>query len=130
MAIVLFIGILICFGLIVIVQSKWRQDKAELTQEIDYLNRNLNEDNLTIFFTKRSFDVKDTHSIATPRIIYDDQNMKNTSYKRAIDDFEKGRKVATITTILLLVLLVILIVILIFSFPEFVIELFKNNGPE
>jgi hypothetical protein len=130
MATALSIGILISFILAIIIQSKWKQQKSELSQEIDYLNRNLNEDNLETFVSTKSFDFRDTFSSSTPKVIYDDRNMKNGSYRRAIEDYESAKRIASISTILFSAIGITLTILLLIYFPEFVVEVFENDGPK
>jgi len=127
MATALSIGILISFVLAIIIQSKWKQQKAELSQEIDYLNRNLTEDNLETFIVTKSFEFRDTFNSSTPKVIYDDRNMKNGSYRRALEEYESAKRVVTISTIIFVALGTLLTIVLIVYFPDFIMEVFEND---
>ena len=122
MAIALFTVLIISLILTFFVRIKWDQEKAELTQKIDYLNNNLNEENLTTFSVTRSFDVQRTFNASIPKIVFDDRNMKNPAYKRAVLNLEAGQRTANRTTAFLLILTAILAIVIIFFFPEYVNE--------
>lgn len=129
MATALFIGGFISLGIVIIIQSNWKQEMAELMQKIDYLNKNLNEENLTTFAVTRSFDIKDTFNFSTPKVIYDDRNMKNPFYRHAIEDYESGKRKAFILTTIFMCLSIIFGSLLAILYPEFIMEMINNDGP-
>ncbi len=109
--------------------SKWNQEKAELTQRIDFLNRKLTEENRKSFVPTQSFEFRDTLNPSTPKVIYDDQNMKNPSYRRAIHDYEETAKSYKIMITVFAILSVVMVLTLLILYPEFLREMLNNEGP-
>jgi len=56
--------------------------------------------------------------------------MKNSEYKRAILQYERGKDIANKTSAIIGIMALLLIITLIVLYPEFVIEVFNNEPPE
>ncbi|MEM1405249.1 MAG: hypothetical protein AAGG59_00630 [Bacteroidota bacterium] len=125
---ILFITIFMIFGLLVIFNSYYRKNKIVAGLKIDYLNRTLNDDNISNYMPVSSYSMSNVMPNPFPLIIQ--KNMKNTTYKLIVDEFQKIKKNTRLINIVLLPLLIILIIILLYFYPDFVVEIINNPEPE
>jgi hypothetical protein len=127
MEIVIMVTLFVVFMLLIAANAIYSKQKTITILTIEFLNRELNDDNRDTYMLKRSFEYANFEPSGFPILL--EENMVNYYYREALTEFESKKKMVRIMNSIFIPVFILLAIVLVINYPEFINELMKNDGP-